>query len=105
MKTVDDPILQRLKQSFTETFGDRLERLVLFGSRARGDERSDSDYDIALFLKGTLNFGRDSKAIAKIETDILFDTGAVINSLPFAEGAEKETSGLMHELRREGLIL
>ena len=30
---------------------DRIERLVLFGSRARGDAHVASDYDIAVFLK------------------------------------------------------
>src|SRR3712207_7722889 len=35
----------------SEIYGDRLERVVLFGSRARGDAGEASDYDIAVFLK------------------------------------------------------
>jgi antitoxin ChpS len=31
-------------------FGERLRGLVLFGSRARGDHRPDSDADVAVFL-------------------------------------------------------
>jgi predicted nucleotidyltransferase len=33
-------------------YGPRLERVVLFGSRARGDAQPDSDYDVAVFLNG-----------------------------------------------------
>ena len=32
-------------------YGDRLERVVLYGSRARGDAREDFDYDVAVFLR------------------------------------------------------
>jgi predicted nucleotidyltransferase len=45
----DDPILGRIRTSLRAIYGDRIERLVLFGSRARGDARADSDYDIAVF--------------------------------------------------------
>lgn len=33
-------------------YGERLERVVLFGSYARGDAGPDSDYDVAIFAKG-----------------------------------------------------
>jgi predicted nucleotidyltransferase len=32
-----DPILKRLRRALDELYGDRIERVVLFGSRARGD--------------------------------------------------------------------
>jgi len=46
-----DPILSRLRAALEDIYGARLERVVLYGSRARGDERPDSDYDIAVFIK------------------------------------------------------
>ena len=102
MSKIDDPILSRLRAALDEVYGEGLERVVLFGSRARGDARPDSDYDIAVFLKNFGGFGREAARIAAIETDILYDTGAVINALPFRAGAYEERNGLMHELRREG---
>jgi predicted nucleotidyltransferase len=44
---VDEPILRRLKGELERLYGDRLERVLLFGSRARGDARPDSDWDVA----------------------------------------------------------
>jgi uncharacterized protein len=51
MPEVGDPILIRFRAALADAYGKRIERVVLFGSRARGDARADSDYDIAVFLE------------------------------------------------------
>jgi predicted nucleotidyltransferase len=102
MSYVGDPVLLRFRAALGEAFGARLERVTLFGSRARGDARPDSDYDVAVFLHDLKNFGEEAKRLAEIETDILYETGAVINALPFGAGAWREQTGLMSELAREG---
>jgi uncharacterized protein len=40
--------------------------------------------------------------LAKIEIDILDETGAVINAMPFHEGAYNRRTGFMQEVRRDG---
>lgn len=85
--------------------GERLERAVLYGSHARGDARSDSDYDVAVFLRNLTDRWAESDKIAEIATEVLRETGAVIHAMPYAEGAYRERSPLMHEIRREGLDL
>lgn len=45
-----DPALVRFGQAVSSAYGDAVERVVLYGSRARGDARPDADYDIAVFL-------------------------------------------------------
>ena len=107
MSEVIDPVLSRFRTELAKLYGERIERVVLYGSRARGDARPDSDYDVAVFLNDLepFQFGREAGRIAEIETDILFDTGAVINALPFKAGAYRERTPLMRELRREGIDL
>ena len=102
MNTFRDPVLDRFRAELTEAYGERIERVVLFGSRARGDARPDSDYDVAVFLDGIADFGAEAKRLAELETDILYDTGAVINAFPFVAGAWRERTGLMLDLRNEG---
>jgi len=102
---LDDPILVRFRQALSDAYGSKLERVVLFGSRVRGQERPDSDYDIAVFIHDPQSFGEESARLAEIETDILFDTGAVINALPFHATAYLKRTGLMSELRRDGIDL
>src|ERR1700722_9403422 len=45
-----DPILRSFREALAELYGPALDRVVLFGSRARGDAGADSDYDVAVFL-------------------------------------------------------
>jgi hypothetical protein len=42
---LSDPILARFRAALDKVYGNSLERVVLFGSRARGDGHQDSDYD------------------------------------------------------------
>jgi predicted nucleotidyltransferase len=48
---IDDPILKRFRAALDKVYGERIERVVLFGSGARGDKHEDSDYDIAYFSR------------------------------------------------------
>ena len=105
MATTVDPILTRFRAALDVAFGARIERVVLFGSRARGDARSDSDYDVAVFLWDYRSFGREIDSLVPIEIEILSDTGAAISALPLPAGSYDDRTGLMHEMRREGIDL
>jgi predicted nucleotidyltransferase len=105
MATILDPVLSRFRAALDEVYGERIERVVLYGSRARGDARANSDYDVAVFLKDLDGFGKEAGRIAEIEADILSDTGVVINALPLQAGSYRERTGLMKELRRDGVEL
>jgi predicted nucleotidyltransferase len=100
-----DPVLSRFRSALEELYGERIERVVLFGSRARGDARPDSDYDLVVFLKDLDGFGKEAGRIAEIEADILAETGVVINTMPLQAGSYRDRTGLMRELRRDGLDL
>lgn len=99
---VSDPILRRFRAALAETYGDRLERAVLFGSRARGDSRPESDYDIAVFIREPGRWLDEVIRFADLGTGILMDTGAVISAKPFRAGAYNEPLPLMREIQCEG---
>ena len=48
----EDKELRELKESLQRLLGDRLLRMALFGSRARGDHGVESDYDISIIVRG-----------------------------------------------------
>jgi uncharacterized protein len=98
----DDPVLIRFRQALNAAYGDRVERVVLFGSRTRGDLRPDSDFDVAVFLRQPGELWDDLGDLCHITTTILNDTGAVISAKPFRAGAYRERSPLMHEIRTDG---
>jgi uncharacterized protein len=102
---IDDPVLVRFRQEVGEAYGTKLERVVLFGSRARGDARPDSDYDIAVFIHEPESFNNEATRLATIGTGILYDTGAIINALHFHAGGYRKRTGFMAEVRRDGVDL
>ena len=104
-QVLHDPALTRFRAALTEIYGDRLERAVLFGSRARGDHRPDSDYDVAVFLHDMGGLWDELGPLADVTTAILVDMGAEITAQPFPAGEYRDDRPLMREIAREGLDL
>ena len=100
--TNSDPILSQFRSALDQLYGARIERVVLYGSRARGDAQPDSDYDVAVFLKDISDRWQEIDRLVEVQTTLLFATGAVINALPFRAGSYQDRTPLMHEIRREG---
>lgn len=57
-----DSILKDFAASLRAQFGPRINYLKLFGSRARGEARPDSDYDVLLVLYRVSESDRDAVA-------------------------------------------
>ena len=55
MNATINTILVKYRARLEEIHGPPLERLVLFGSRARGDGETDSDIDVLIVLFGPLD--------------------------------------------------
>lgn len=100
-----DPVLSRFRTALEAHYGPRLDRVVLFGSRARGDARPDSDYDVAIFLHDPGSSWAEARALSGITIDILDATGAVINPVTFSAEQYQERSILMGQVRRDGIDL
>jgi uncharacterized protein len=105
MRPLDDPILKRFRAALDEIYGERLARVVLFGSRARGDAREDSDYDVAVFLNDLTDRWPELDRLADLGTDILDETGEFVHAMPFPAGSYDERTPLMHEIRTGGIDL
>jgi predicted nucleotidyltransferase len=101
----DDPVLVRFRKALGEIYGDRLERVVLYGSRARGDARPDSDYDVAVFLRDMDNRDPELYRLADLSTKIIDETGEFVHAMPYRAGAYNERTSLMREIRLEGIDL
>jgi len=84
---------------------------ILFGSRARGTHRADSDVDLAVVLRGQRGKLVDtSLEMGDIAFDVLLETNIYIQPLPIWEDEwdRPETHSnprLLENIRREGLAL
>ena len=97
-----DPLLSRFRAALEHMYGDRIERVVLFGSRARGDAHAASDYDVAVFLKQLPDRWAELRRLADLRVKLIDDTGAFFDVLPYPAAAYAERTPLMREIRLDG---
>jgi predicted nucleotidyltransferase len=98
-----DPALALLRRKLNAIYGSRLDSVVLFGSRAWGGARPDSDYDVAVFLRGLHDPRLEADRMADIGWEILRDLGLVVSAKAFpAEDRQRETL-ILETIRNEGV--
>jgi len=73
------PILEELKTGLSALYGDRLDRVILYGSRARGDARPDSDIDVLVLLKEPFDHHAASVQASDLAVDLLLDHHADVS--------------------------
>jgi predicted nucleotidyltransferase len=105
MDAIDDPALRDFRRTLADMYGPALDRVVLFGSRARGEAHAESDYDIAVFLKRLPDPRAERNRLAALRVRILDAGGPFFEAIPFSAADYARRSPLMHEIRRDGIEL
>jgi len=106
-KTIMEKILVDLKKSVQEIVGDHLIKMVLYGSRARGDYNEDSDTDIAIVVRG---LSREMKhrmlsRVADIEFEYLRSLSTLILSEEDFLLLKNRERRIAADIEREGVPL
>jgi len=83
MKRNIDKILKIFLDKVRKKTNKRLKKIILFGSRARGDFDITSDYDIILIFDNVSQ--KTEESINEIEGEMLYEYNAVISAFPFSE--------------------
>jgi predicted nucleotidyltransferase len=98
---------QQLRGLLVERFGDRLLRLVLFGSQARGEAGPDSDVDVLAIVRDLT--GTERREIYEIGAEVYMETRVhvaplAMSELEYAE-LERLERLLPNEIARDGIAL
>ena len=105
MKRIKDKNLRIFIDQIRKRFGKDLKKIILFGSRARGDHSEESDYDLLLiFEKVTPPL---KKYIEKIENEMLFSHGVLFSTFLFTPDdlEEREFEPFIMNATKEGVSL
>lgn len=103
--------LRRFAAAVRARYGSRLRGLYLFGSRARGDHKPDSDADVAIILAdGDWRFWDEKMSLVDLAFDIGVDHRLYLQPWPFSESEWREPersrrAGLLHSARRDAQAL
>ncbi|MDZ7842946.1 MAG: nucleotidyltransferase domain-containing protein [Gammaproteobacteria bacterium] len=85
------PALDVFQEILTARYGHSVKAVYLFGSRARGDHRPDSDADVAVFIdsehRTRADLLKEQFALSGEAYDIWLDTGIRIQPWVFASEA------------------
>jgi uncharacterized protein len=97
-------ILKKLKDELTQIYGERLDHIILYGSRARGDARDDSDIDILIVLKDDFNYSEMLRLSSNLTASLSLEHDVVISRafVSKKEFRNRQTPFLMN-VRREGM--
>jgi uncharacterized protein len=100
-------ILSELRTRLQAHYGERLDRLVLYGSQARGDAEPDSDIDVLVVLKGGVEWGREIQAVVPITADLCVRYHAFISCSFVAAHQYRDDldEPLLINVRREGVLV
>jgi predicted nucleotidyltransferase len=98
-------ILRRLKGEIEKALGDRLDRVVLFGSRSRGDADPESDFDILVTVQSLQE--TDRKRVFEIAADLSLEYGTVLAVLvvPTNDFTEDRYFYLYDNIQKEGQVV
>ena len=99
--------LNRMSKQIAAVYGEKLERIVLYGSYARGEQTQESDVDIAVFLHDTSDEKLHDQ-MTDLVVDYELDLGVTLSvvSLEMNSYNEwKESLPFYQNIDKEGIIL
>ena len=100
------PILNELKQELQELYGDRLVKLILFGSHARGEANPDSDIDLLIVLKNNISQFQEILNMSDLRVKMLLEHDELVSIIPMSEkDFNKRNVALLRNIRKEGIEL
>jgi len=99
-----ETILPELKAGLVELYGDRLKRVLLYGSQARGDADEDSDIDVMVVLEGPVSAGEEIRRTIALVWRLSYDNDTVVACTFVSETDYRSARGpLIKNVLREGV--
>ena len=104
MTEKSNTVLSELRGKLEARYGDRLARLVLFGSQARGDAEAGSDIDVLVVLRGNVAPVEEIEKAGALATDLSLRYDTLLSlAFVFEDRYQAEHSPFLMNVPREGV--
>lgn len=106
MKNLDiQAFSQEFKTTIQKIYGERLAKLILYGSYARGTHSTESDIDFLIVLHDTkLHTGQEIRYLASVVAPLSMEYGIWISNYPTTLERFEHSDYLFYQnIRREGI--
>ena len=102
----ENAALKELKDTLKNYLGDRI-KLILYGSRARGDYDNESDTDIGIIVRGLTREEKNQilDMVADIELKYLTPLSTLVLSEDAFESLKKRERRIALDIEKEGIPL
>jgi predicted nucleotidyltransferase len=99
-------VLQQLRAGLESQYGYRLDRVLLYGSQARGDAGPESDVDVLVVLKGEVDALIEIHRNSYLVADLSLEHDLVISCVYMsAEELAEGDDPFLRNVRREALAV
>jgi len=88
-------------------YGERLDKVILYGSYARGEERIDSDVDYLVILNDDeIRTFKEISNLSPVTFELSLQYSVSVSAIPVSKSKfMQEWSPLYHNVRNEGIVI
>lgn len=97
-------VLHELRVGLRQLYGENAPRVILYGSYARDEARSDSDIDLLLLFSHPIQTGREITRVSQLLADLNLRYEVLVSVVPALEDQYQSLQGpFWQNVRREGI--
>lgn len=98
-------LISQIKEHLAGMYGERIRKIILYGSCARGTATSESDIDILILVDKSLNPFEVRESLSDLLYDILLEEGELVSVVVVGEDLyENYNSPFMLNVKKEGMV-
>lgn len=99
-----ESLLRDLRVCLEGLYGDRLYRVVLYGSYARGEETPESDVDVMVVLEGEVDPWEEIRRMSEPALDVELEHEEMVTLYPVSrKNLERQSRTVLVNAQREGI--